>query len=146
MNKKVTLKICFYVYIFFILLITVLRPWKGSFLLMQGTLNLTFFKEYKGMFSRNFWMFVYLFGGNIGWFVPIGFYKVFFEKRSAVITVSGGFFLSLFIEIMQYVLGRGISELDDLILNTFGVFLGWLLGKGVLGILERKKKNLEPVS
>ena len=146
MNKKVTLKICFYVYIFFILLITVLRPWKGSFLLMQGTLNLTFFKEYKGMFSRNFWMFVYLFGGNIGWFVPIGFYKVFFEKRSVLRTVSGGFFLSLFIEIMQYVLGRGISELDDLILNTFGVFLGWLLGKAVLEILERKKKNLEPVS
>lgn len=146
MNKKVTLKICFYVYIFFILLITVLRPWKGSFLFMQGTLNLTFFKEYKGMFSRNFWMFVYLFGGNIGWFVPIGFYKVFFETRSVLRTVSGGFFLSLFIEIMQYVLGRGISELDDLILNTFGVFLGWLLGKAVLGVLERKKKNLGPVS
>lgn len=146
MRKKKILETGFCIYIFIILLITVLRPWSGSIRFMDGTVNLSFFKEYKGMIRRNFWMFVYLFGGNIGWFVPIGFYKVFFEKRSALRTVSGGFFLSLFIEIMQYVLGRGISELDDLILNTFGVFLGWLLGKAVLGILERKKKNLEPVS
>ncbi len=36
-----------------------------------------------------------------------------------------GFLLSLGIETMQYILGSGVSELDDLILNTAGAVLGW---------------------
>lgn len=134
MKKKAFLKICFYVYVFIILLITVLRPWRGNFMFMQGTVNLTLFKEYRGMLRRDFWMFVYLFGGNIGWFVPIGFYKVFYEERNVLPTVLRGFLLSLFIEVMQYVLGKGVTEIDDLVLNTFGVFLGCMIAKAVLRI------------
>lgn len=134
MKKEAVLKIFFYAYIFLILLITVLRPWRGSFHFCEGTLNLTFFKEYKGMLRRDFWMFVYLFGGNIGWFVPIGFYKVFYEERNVLPTVLRGFLLSLFIEVMQYVLGKGVTEIDDLVLNTFGVFLGCMIAKAVLKI------------
>ena len=36
-----------------------------------------------------------------------------------------GFLLSLGIETMQFILGSGVSELDDLILNTLGAVLGW---------------------
>lgn len=36
-----------------------------------------------------------------------------------------GFLLSLFVETGQFVLGSGISELDDLILNTVGAVLGY---------------------
>lgn len=146
MKKEAVLKIFFYAYIFLILLITVLRPWRGSFHFCEGTLNLTFFKEYKGMFRRDFWMFVYLFGGNIGWFVPIGLYKAFFEKSPVLSTVCKGFLLSLFIEIMQYVLGKGVSELDDLILNTFGVFIGCMLGKAFLRLFNRKKQSFTSAS
>ena len=37
-----------------------------------------------------------------------------------------GFILSLIIETAQFVLGSGISELDDLILNTLGALPGYL--------------------
>jgi glycopeptide antibiotics resistance protein len=35
-----------------------------------------------------------------------------------------GFLLSAMIETLQFILGTGVSELDDLILNTFGVWIG----------------------
>ena len=40
-----------------------------------------------------------------------------------------GFLLSLGIESMQYILGSGVSELDDLILNTAGAVLGYAFAK-----------------
>lgn len=45
-----------------------------------------------------------------------------------------GLLFSLFIETMQYILGTGISELDDLILNT----LGAVIGAWIVGILQGK--------
>ena len=44
-----------------------------------------------------------------------------------------GFLLSLAIETMQYILGSGISELDDLILNTVGAMLGY----GLLRVFQK---------
>ncbi|MBQ1410546.1 MAG: VanZ family protein [Oscillospiraceae bacterium] len=40
-------------------------------------------------------------------------------------TAVWGFLLSLGIETLQFVLGSGISELDDLILNTIGAVMGY---------------------
>ena len=37
-----------------------------------------------------------------------------------------GFCLSLGIELAQFVLGSGVTEVEDLILNTIGAVLGWL--------------------
>lgn len=38
-----------------------------------------------------------------------------------------GFLLSLGIEISQYIFGTGVTEVEDLILNTLGTALGYLL-------------------
>ena len=45
--------------------------------------------------------------------------------------VLAGFLFSLTIESLQYLFGTGYSELDDLILNTAGVFAGAVFVKGV---------------
>ncbi|MBO4418936.1 MAG: VanZ family protein [Oscillospiraceae bacterium] len=50
-----------------------------------------------------------------------------------------GFLLSLGIETMQYVLGSGVSELDDLILNSCGAVLGF----GIVCIFDKMRKNIK---
>ena len=68
-------------------------------------------------------------GGNILGFVPIGFLlplllsflRRFFATTAAVLL------LSLFFECAQLYTGLGIFDVDDLILNTTGGMLGWVL-------------------
>lgn len=63
---------------------------------------------------------------NIGLFIPFGFLLPFVSRnRTLRRTLKCGVLLSLFIEIMQYFVGRS-SDVDDLILNMFGVGIGWL--------------------
>lgn len=78
-------------------------------------------------------------GLNILLFVPLGFilpllWKEFRSRRAMCFT---GFLLSLGIELAQ-LLNYRISDVDDLIMNTLGAFLGYEL----LLLLSRKKKNL----
>ena len=64
---------------------------------------------------------------NILLFVPYGFaLPLLWRKfRDGGRTVLAGFFLSLFIELMQ--LFSGCTDADDVILNTFGAWIGYLL-------------------
>lgn len=99
-----------------------------------GTLNLSLFTGYIPFVRNHIWgRFLYLFGGNIVAFIPFGAYLGYRGKK-IISTVIFGFLLSFFIESMQYVWGVGISEIDDLILNTLGVFLGVVIVK----IIEKK--------
>ena len=80
----------------------------------------------------------YLFGGNIAGFIPFGVYLGYRGKKIFP-TVGYGFLLSLFIEIMQYVWGVGISEIDDLILNTFGAFIGVAAVRVIEKVILKKR-------
>ena len=73
--------------------------------------------------------FIYLFAGNIVWFIPFGFGLAVMtgQSGSALKIMLFGLLLSLIIEFLQFMFGTGISETDDLILNTFGALLGYLL-------------------
>ena len=78
-------------------------------------------------------------GLNILLFVPLGFilpllWKEFRSRRAMCLT---GFLLSLGIELAQ-LLNYRVSDVDDLIMNTLGAFLGYAL----LMLLSRKKKDL----
>lgn len=84
-------------------------------------------------------MFIYLFAGNIIWFVPFGMYLERQKKWKLVATALCGFLFSLTIETLQYAFGTGFSELDDLILNTFGVFLGALFVRGYRSVSAYNK-------
>ena len=71
--------------------------------------------------------FSYLFLGNIGWFMPFGFVLPLIVKNmSAKKIVLLTLLFSLVIEISQYVLMVGYTEIDDVILNTLGGLLGYL--------------------
>ncbi|MGN0982950.1 MAG: VanZ family protein [Candidatus Limivicinus sp.] len=78
-------------------------------------------------------------GLNILLFVPLGFilpllWKEFRSRRTMCLT---GFLLSLGIELAQ-LLNYRISDVDDLLMNTLGAFLGYEL----MLLLSRKKKSL----
>lgn len=91
-----------------------------------GKINLNLFTEYAPFLRRHRWgHFLYLFAGNIAAFIPFGMYMGV-RRIKLVPAVMYGFSLSLFVECMQYVWGVGVSELDDLILNTVGVLIGAL--------------------
>lgn len=117
----------FLLYLLVLLRITVFRHgFSMAHLMENGTINLTLFEDYIPLLLQQRWFrFAYLFVGNIVWFVPLGFYLRAVKRVDRIWKAAlCGFVLSLLIESLQYVFGTGISELDDLILNTFGAWAG----------------------
>lgn len=119
----------FVVYIICLLKITVVRNGIRYETLFSGTLNLLPFKNLAALYQNaGLFKFIYLFGGNIVWFIPFGFLLPFISKKpNHSRIVMYGFALSLAIELAQFGFGTGISEVDDLILNTLGASIGYLL-------------------
>ena len=133
LTKRIMIKCLFIIYIGVLLRITVFRSGFGFRNLCQnGLINLTLFESYIPLIeNRDLKRIIYLFVGNIIWFVPFGFYLRHFGKREwkAWEIWLLGLFFSFIIEFLQYVFGTGISELDDLILNSLGAWIGAILGK-----------------
>lgn len=78
--------------------------------------------------GNGLWAFLYPVLGNILWFVPLGFFLPWLWKGiSGKKTCLIGLGLSLGIEILQWLLQSGISDVDDLIFNSMGACLGWWL-------------------
>ena len=67
--------------------------------------------------------------GNILGFMPAGFFipMLWKEKRNFLYTVCMTFQLSMQAEILQLIFRVGSFDVDDLLLNTFGGMLGYLL-------------------
>ncbi|NBH17351.1 VanZ family protein [Clostridiaceae bacterium] len=127
MKKKRISIIMFGLYMTVLLRITVFRSSFSLYSLFQkGTLNLTLFADYLPLLYQGRWLrFLYLFVGNIVWFIPFGaFWYGIGIRRDMRRILLLGFLFSLTIETLQFVFGTGVSELDDLILNTFGVWVG----------------------
>lgn len=120
----------FLVYLAVLFRITVFRPGiRLENLFENGSINLSLFTGYIPLVTGgHWWMFCYLFLGNIIWFVPFGLFVKRIGRQSFAKTVLFGFCLSLTIEVLQYVFGTGYSELDDLVLNTLGAAVGALAG------------------
>lgn len=71
---------------------------------------------------------------NIVMFIPFGsFLPIYFKYfRKMQITVLAGFLMSLSIEIMQLFTFRA-TDIDDLIMNTFGALAGYGISKMIMG-------------
>ena len=73
--------------------------------------------------------------GNVVMFIPFGFLGWVFPKlnnlKSLIITFVSTIVI---VEALQYFSRLGVFDVDDIILNTFGVFLGWKMKR----ILETK--------
>lgn len=79
--------------------------------------------------------------GNIVIFIPLGTYLALFKKDKRVLpNLLFIFIVSLFVEIIQGVLGIGTADIDDIILNCLGGLIGILGYKFLLFILRYEKK------
>ena len=87
---------------------------------------------------RRFWMYREQLGlgtlcinllGNILGFVPFGCILpvISDQMRNGFVVTLGGFCFSLTAEVIQLVTKAGCFDVDDLILNTFGAALGYVL-------------------
>jgi len=107
-----------------------------------GGVNLTPFKE----------MFRYTFGsqkfmknivGNIILFIPFGFFTSYYlNTKKALTPTIITLVVSLCAEGIQYHIGR-IFDVDDILLNVFGGFLGYLLFIGFSAIRSRLPKFMK---
>ena len=74
---------------------------------------------------------------NVVVFVPVGFLLGLriqdssFTIRKALLVALMGCGISVTIEALQFFFMRGFSEVDDVMHNTVGCFIGWFLVKGV---------------
>ena len=61
--------------------------------------------------------------GNIILFVPFGFILTSIKRSKKVILI--GLFLSVSIEVVQFMMSLRTSDIDDVILNTIGTYIGY---------------------
>jgi len=139
--------VVFGVYMIILLRITVFRNgFSFSHMFRNGVITFDFFTGYLEMLRQGmFYEFIYLFVGNIIWFVPFGFLLPCLCERPLTFrrVLFRGFLLSFTIELMQFAFGTGISEVDDLILNTLGALLGFCLNRLLPGLKRRGENNNE---
>ena len=116
------------IYLLILLRITVFRS--GSYPI-EMSVNLSLFTDLVATYHENgIWMVLYLVVGNIVWFVPFGFLvPLIWQKLKSYVVIPLGFCLSLIIEVSQLVSGKGMFEIDDLVLNTLGAAIGYLTYK-----------------
>ena len=50
--------------------------------------------------------------------------------------------ISLGVEILQYIFALGVADIDDLILNTIGGFIGIILFKKIHAIYQDKSRDV----
>ncbi|MED3800373.1 VanZ family protein [Lysinibacillus xylanilyticus] len=72
--------------------------------------------------------------GNLLIFTPMGFLLPLLSKkfRKARTVIFVGFVSSLAVETIQFIFTVGSADIDDLILNTLGAWLGYLAYKSIL--------------
>ncbi|SEL34486.1 VanZ family protein [Ruminococcus albus] len=86
--------------------------------------------------------------GNITMFIPSGIVLPIIYKRldNFLKVFAAGAMLSLCIEILQLPFSTRASDIDDLILNTSGVVIGYGIYALVRGLKNRKKRPSHAVS
>ena len=79
---------------------------------------------------------------NIIMFMPCGFLLPLFLKKNRIWQVLMiGIVLSVIIEIIQTLLSVGTADIDDVILNTFGTFIGFGIYKLIYDVWINKSKR-----
>lgn len=138
MKKRVLLKVIWWVYILLLFGIVIIK-FRGSISELSvkmvstpfGTnYNLIPFRsigEQLKHFTEGWARFNLL--GNMIPFVPFGFMlPMIFEKANSLIRVLiVGFSVILFAEVFQFFTRLGSFDVDDIILNMLGIFIGYLL-------------------
>uniref|UniRef100_UPI00403FACD8 VanZ family protein n=1 Tax=unclassified Geobacillus TaxID=2642459 RepID=UPI00403FACD8 len=78
---------------------------------------------------------------NIFMFIPLGIVALLFIKNKLFNYLQVFLYTSLFIELIQFIFKRGIFDIDDIILNTIGGFIGVYLTQKFLLKTKNQSKN-----
>ena len=108
--------------------------------------NLVPFQEIKRFWTYReqlgFRPFITNLAGNVLIFVPFGFFLPMASKFSSMATtVFFSFILSLSVEMIQFMTQVGSFDVDDLILNTFGGLIGYIIFALVHNAGVRRRRN-----
>lgn len=144
-NKK-HMRILFVLYLLILLRVIVFKyPWwqireiaaswrRDVFWEGLGSANFTFFKTIR-MYIK-YWdnKGINSFGnliGNVVAFIPMGYMlpRIFKASKHLLVCMLQGFLFILGIELFQLFSAFGIFDVDDILLNCLGVFLGFLFFK-----------------
>lgn len=91
--------------------------------------------------SFYFWQIVL----NILLFIPFGFMLscylyIYHRPQHLFLTILlSGLFVSVSVEVLQYLTSRGYTEIDDVINNTLGAMIGWFGYDRMLKAVKRKR-------
>lgn len=158
-NTQKVIRILFYMYIS-VLFVLVIIKFRGSFYQLEITRNRILWNREQGFWNYNITPFrtisPYLKNitdsyaymnilGNIVPFIPFGFFvpMVLFKKVRFLKTILLSFLCVLLFEIFQFISMLGFFDIDDVILNTLGCMVGYLIYFICLPIngLHTKKAN-----
>lgn len=79
--------------------------------------------------------------GNIILFVPLGIYLQLLKKNKKTwISILIVFMVSLIVETLQFALGIGVADVDDIILNCLGGLIGIFIYRGLYAFLKNEEK------
>ena len=78
---------------------------------------------------------------NVFIFIPLGVYAaILFKKWFLKSSIFFFFLTSLLVESIQLVFKIGAFDITDIITNTFGGIIGWMLLKGISGVFNSELK------
>ena len=140
-NKaRYTLVILLVEYLFVVVCSTIICRGHQSF--KYAKLELVPFWTYKAVVEKVPGVSVWDIILNVVLFVPLGLLiKLIYPAISLGKIVIVAVFCSLFIETSQFVFEKGIAQIDDVMHNTIGAAIGWLLSYGILSLCCRKRKR-----
>lgn len=112
------------IYLLAVLHITILSREPG-----ERRFSFELFDSYVRLFRDNNKFYYNMIVLNIAMEIPFGIlFPILFKKNDSFWKVTaGGFLFSLLIEFIQYFTGRGLFELDDLLNNTLGASIGYII-------------------
>lgn len=81
--------------------------------------------------------------GNTILFIPLGFILVSFFKRKSL-SILLGIAIIVMLEWLQFITKRGVLDIVDIFLNSFGLILGVLITKkGDINLCQKKKEKMK---
>lgn len=143
--KKSARMLCvalFYLYLFYLTYLLFLSPSYGRTLGVPREYNLLPFKTisnyiiYREYVNTNILIINII--GNVVAFMPMGFFIpiLFRKKRSFWKVILFSALISLFVELLQFKLVVGSFDVDDIILNTLGGAIGFVIFNMIYKVYE----------
>lgn len=126
-------------YMFIVLCSTIICRGVQSFEFAR--LELTPFWTYKAVLAHMPGVSVWDIILNVVLFIPLGFLvKSLYPQLRLSIMVLIAFCCSLFIETNQYLFEKGIVQIDDVMHNTIGAMIGWVIALVFVNASKKFKK------